>query len=109
MTGVTQVHIEFDGHLHQTSPDEDLTAFLHAFMDEFLALDGTDQGVHYDAGTGKVTFEVVVDGLDALDAVQKATTTVRAALHAAGAMTPGWPERERFVMAGVRVPVADLV
>jgi hypothetical protein len=63
----------------------------------------TDPTLDYDASTKQVTFELIVEGEDLLDAMQKATSLVRSCLHAAGVGTPNWPRADEIRPSDIRL------
>lgn len=68
---------------------------LDQVMEELVKCDDViDPTIAHDGDGDAVTFEVIVYGEDALDAMQKASVLVRSCIHAAGAGTPGWPDAE---------------
>jgi hypothetical protein len=70
-----------------------------ALADELCALDAADPGVtNADLGAnmadGLARFSMTVRTDDPAKAADKALTTVRAVIHAAGGVTPGWENWE---------------
>lgn len=71
---------------------DDPEAALDEVMDELLACrDLIDPCMDYNTETREVGFDVTVEAEDPLDALVKALTLIRTALHAARIGTPGWP------------------
>jgi hypothetical protein len=81
-----------------------LEKLLDAVMDELVKLDVTDPSIGGTLTDGDIEFSLAVEA----DTLERATAgafgTIRAAIHAAGGGTPGWPE---FRGEGVRAQLAD--
>ncbi|MET9784433.1 hypothetical protein [Nocardiopsis alba] len=104
----TNLHVSFS---HPVSQDE-FHDYAARLMDELLALEEcdnsiTDSTVSSDADERLFTVEIVVRTDDQFEASEKAFATLRAALHAAGAGTPGWPTVVRT--EGRTGPLEDLM
>lgn len=79
---------------HETRAD--LERHFEAVADEFHDDRGlSDQSISYNAPSGRMVFELILDAEDPLDAAQKGYAHVRSAIHAAGGATPGWEQRVR--------------
>ena len=65
-------------------------AFADALVDQLLALDPTAD-VHGALTSGELWITVSVEVEDPFEAVERARALIRAAAHAAGAGTAGWP------------------
>ena len=81
-----------------------LEKLLDAVMDELVKLDVTDPSIGGTLTDGDIELTLAVEA----DTLEKATAsvfgTIRAAIHAAGGGTPGWPE---FRGEGVRAQLVD--
>lgn len=70
---------------------DDLDSHFDAVADEFHADKGiTDQSMAYNLTRGRMSFEMVIQAEDVLEALSKAYSHVRSAIHGAGGDTPGW-------------------
>lgn len=92
------IQVRFSGDL------SGLEKLLDAVMGELVKLDVTDPSIGGTLTEGDVEFSLAVEA----DTLEKATVrafgTIRAAIHAAGGGTPGWPE---FRGEGVRAQLVD--
>ena len=73
--------------------DETSVAIEHHLdnvMEELLQLDALDPTIGLDADT--VEFSVMIEAINPVDAVNRASSTLRTAIHAAGGGTPDWPK-----------------
>lgn len=75
-------------------------------MEELLKLeicdpDLSDSGVGTDADQSTVTVSLLVFADDEAQALDKALTAIRSAVHAAGGSTPFWPTADDFTGAAV--------
>jgi hypothetical protein len=80
------VQVRFTGDLSE------LEKLLDVVMEELVRLDVTDPSIGGTLSDGDIEFSLAVEA----DTLEKATAsafgTIRAAIHAAGGGTPGWPE-----------------
>lgn len=79
------------------NPDR-LEASIDQIMEELVRLAKvdpciSDPSIGAELATGEVEFTLTVDAAEQ-DFVKVAVTTIRAAIHAAGEATPGWPTFE---------------
>jgi hypothetical protein len=92
------VQVRFTGDL------SGLEKLLDAVMEELVKLDVTDPSIGGTLSDGDIEFSLAVEA----ETLEKATATtfgtIRAAIHAAGGGTPGWPE---FRGEGVTAQLAD--
>lgn len=76
---------------------ESIAPLAAAVMRELLQLEGADNvldtAVSADAARREVTIELVGCGPDPIQALLNGISAMRAAIHAAGGATPGWPDR----------------
>lgn len=63
---------------------------LDRVMEHLLATGLVDPTIEFDASTGRIVFETIVDGLDPFDAVTQAAKGYRDSLQAAGVDTRLW-------------------
>ncbi len=78
-------------HLGPSSCGPRLAPLMTALLDLEAADDSvTDPDLTADITTGYVEVELTVEAEDAIGAITKAVTTLRAAIHAIGDATPGW-------------------
>ena len=73
--------------------DETAMAIEHHLdnvMEELLKLDALDPTIGL--GDDLVDFSVMTEAINPVDAVNKASGTLRTAIHAAGGGTPDWPK-----------------
>jgi hypothetical protein len=80
---------------------EDVLDLVMGFL---LQADLVDPTITHEASSGKVTFETIAQDEDVLGAVAKATSAVRAALHAAGVNTRDWHEPEQITVTFEQAP-----
>jgi hypothetical protein len=92
------VQVRFTGDL------SGLEKLLDAAMDELVKLDVTDPSIGGTLTEGDVEFSLAVEADTLETATVHAFGTIRAAIHAAGGGTPGWPE---FRGEGVRAQLVD--
>jgi hypothetical protein len=92
-----QVRCELE--LHSVAPvtPESFQLRAETLIEELMSIEVrddeiSDSSIAGDAGSGAITIELLVFTEDPLHAIMKALTTIRAAIHAAGDATPGWPE-----------------
>jgi hypothetical protein len=71
-------------------PDR-LEAQLDQVMEELIRLGVADPAIGGALATGEVEISITVDASTPEEAIPKAMSTLRTALHAAGIATPGWP------------------
>ena len=80
------LRVQFIGDLSE------LEKLLDLVMEELVKLDVTDPSIGGTLQDGDIEFTLAVEA----DTLEKATAsvfgTIRAAIHAAGGGTPGWPE-----------------
>lgn len=86
---VPQFVVSWDGSMffdeHESADD-----VLDRVMEQLLETDLIDPTIEYDASTGRVVFETIVDDRDPLEAVEQAANGYRASLHGAGVDTRQW-------------------
>jgi hypothetical protein len=75
--------------------DAELRGEVGRIMDQLLALENagcgiSDAAISLDLATSTVSVELVAQGKDFQEAVTRADSSVRAAIHAAGGHTPQW-------------------
>jgi hypothetical protein len=80
------VQVRFTGDLSA------LEKLLDAAMEELVKLDVTDPSIGGTLSDGDIGFSLVVEAETLEKATVSAFGTIRAAIHAAGGGTPGWPE-----------------
>ncbi|MGH9108466.1 MAG: hypothetical protein ACRDY3_03200 [Acidimicrobiales bacterium] len=69
-----------------------IEAHLDEVMDELSKLDAQDPSIDLDmAAENEAAFSVLVEAPNPLDAVNHASSQLRAAIHAAQGSTPDWP------------------
>ena len=83
----------FEAELRVERPDPDrLEAALDQVMEELLRLGVEDPAIGGALADGEVEVTMTVHGASVEEVLSKAMGTFRAALHAAGFSTPGWPQ-----------------
>jgi hypothetical protein len=86
------VRVKFDTELTYTAATgADTEAFFGRVMQELLDLGVEDPAIGVDLEKREVSMSLVAEGELPEDAVATAMGTIRAAIHAAGGATPGWP------------------
>jgi hypothetical protein len=73
-----------------SDPDR-LEMQLDRVMEELIRLGVEDPAIGGTLSTGEVEISITVEAESLEDAVPKAMTALRAAIHAADGATPGWP------------------
>lgn len=68
-----------------------------------------DSAVSSDAELGIVTIEVTVEAEDLDDGIARAMAAMRAAIHAVGDATPGWPSHKDIMEMVAQTMRAELV
>lgn len=98
MTSQLAVMVGTNLHVSSSQPisQDEFHDYAAQLMDELLALEEcdntiTDSTVSSDADECLFTVEIIVWTDDQVEASEKASAVLRTALHAAGAVTPGWP------------------
>lgn len=76
-------------------------------MDELADLGVADPLIGGNMSTGEVEISVMVDADSYLEAVQKAMTVIRTAIHAAEGSTPGWPRLDAAIRSIQAEEVAE--
>jgi hypothetical protein len=77
--------------LVQGSDPDRLEVQLDQVMEELIRLGVADPAIGGTLATGEVEISITVAAPTPEEAVPKAMSTLRTALHAAGIATPGWP------------------
>lgn len=106
MTDKAAIHVTTELHIRTRSPitPEAFHARVMAFADQLMDLEAgdkqlSDTTISGDADETRVTVEMIVFTDDHLCAVMKAITATRAAIHALGDATPGWPDVKEILAA----------
>lgn len=79
--------------------DEDVESHLDEVMAELQKLDAGDPSIDVDLDQRRVVLAVAVDAPNPLAAIDRASSFIRSAIHAAGGATPDWPSAEDGVWA----------
>ncbi|MEU0560919.1 hypothetical protein [Dactylosporangium sp. NPDC006015] len=106
MTNPAAIRVMIELTLATTSPttSDDFHQHVEAFTDELMDLEESDAtlsdtSVAGDARTKVVTVDLCVMTEDHLEALIKASTATRTALHALGDGTSGWPTGDEIAHA----------
>lgn len=93
-----------------SGPSDDLSEFLDETYVQLceIARD-CDPNMLAVVANHEVMFSMVIDDEDRLVAFKNATSTLRAALHAAGGHTPGWEQDVEAVLARSRMSSEPLL
>ncbi len=86
-----EVHARTEDGVQPENEAELLEAHLDTVMQELEKLGASDTVIDLDLGVSRVTFEVLVEAPNPLEAVSTASTQIRSAIHAAHGSTPDWP------------------
>jgi hypothetical protein len=104
MSKRTAIHVITELHVRRTESDEGFHDRVEAVMEELVAIEQSDDElsdatVSGDAGAGQVVVELLVLTDDPLYAITRSAAAIRAAVHAAGHGTPGWPDNDELALA----------
>jgi hypothetical protein len=77
---------------------------LDGIMEELCRLEVTDPWIGATLSRGEIEVTLAVEAPSFEEAVAKALTAVRTAIHAAGGGTPDWPVVERIEVERTSVP-----
>jgi hypothetical protein len=75
----------------RASSDEDVESHLDQVMTELLELQAEDPSIDVALDERRVSLAVAVEASNPLEAIDRASSFIRAAIHAAGGATPDWP------------------
>lgn len=90
--------ITFEGTVVGSWGADQLDKHLDEVMEELIRLDVEDPSVNATLATGSVEISLVIATVEAPnpeiipDAVRRGLNTIRSAIHAAGGVTPDWPD-----------------
>ncbi|MHB8220286.1 MAG: hypothetical protein ACYDHU_08185 [Acidimicrobiales bacterium] len=101
-------HIRVTDHDGNVIDDSDVLIEQHLdeVMEELLHLDAQDPSIILDMSSdNEVTFSVLVEASNPLQAVERASGQLRSAIHAAHGSTPDWPGRSDKAWAVTLVSV----
>lgn len=100
----TAIHVTMLLTLGGTWEPDDFHDRVATFADELMSVESgdpdlTDTSIDGDSGESTVEVEMTVLTDDALDAIMKAATAARTAIHALGGSTSRWPNYQHIIQA----------
>ena len=104
-TGQLVIEPEYEGEVFD--PEEEVERAFDGTMAELVKLPVDDPALHGSISTGDLEVTVRVHADTFPDAIHKADSAIRSALHAAEVHTPDWDSRLRVVWHKVEADAED--